>query len=93
MKKEINGVVVDLKIKGTDSPTVVTVEYEVEGVKYTIKETLKLKNEVIKLGFLPIGQRQVPKVKCEKGKTVIIEYEERTPEKGHIKGNDGIINC
>lgn len=51
MKKEINGVVVDLKIKGIDSPTIVTVEYEIEGVKYTIKETLKLKSEVIKLGF------------------------------------------
>lgn len=93
MKKEINGVVVDLKIKGIDSPTVVTVEYEIEGVKYTIKETLKLKSEVIKLGFLPIGQRQVPKVKCEKGKSVIIEYEEKAPDKGHIKGNGGIINC
>lgn len=71
----------------------ITVEYEVEGMKYTVEETLRLKNEVIKFGFIPIGHKQIPKVKCEKGKTVIIEYEEQSPEKGHIKGNDGIINC
>ena len=93
MKKEVNGIVIDLKIKATVDPIVVTVEYEVEGVKYTIKETLKLKNEVIKLGFLPIGQRQVPKVKCKKGGTVVVIYDEKNPKKGHIKGNDGIINC
>ena len=92
MKKEVNGIVIDNKIKGIDSPTVVTVEYEVGGEKYVIKESLKLKSETTKLGFLPIGQRKVPKVKCEKGKNVIIEYEEKTPDKGHIKGNDGIMN-
>lgn len=92
MKKEVNGIVVDIKIKGIDSPTVVTVEYEVDGEKYVIKESLKFKNETIKLGFLPICQRKVPKVKCEKSKNVIIEYEEKTPAKGHIKGNDGIMN-
>ena len=93
MKKEVNGIVLDIKIKGIDSPTVVTVEYEVDGEKYVIEESLKLKSEKIKLGFLPIGQRKVPKVKCEKGKNVIIEYEEKSPNKGHIKGNDGIVNC
>lgn len=90
--KETNGIVVDLKIKGIDSPTVVTIEYEVENKKYTIEESLKLKSESIKLGFLPIGQRKVPKVKCEKGGLVVIEYDEKNPQKGHIKGNDGIMN-
>lgn len=91
--REVDGTVVDTKRKGLDFPTVITVEYEVEGMKYTVKETLKLKNEVIKFGFIPIGHRQIPKVKCEKGKIVTIEYDEKSPEKGHIKGNDGIINC
>lgn len=91
--KETNGIVVDLKSKGLDCPTVVTVEYEIENQKYTIKESLKLKSEAIKLGFLPIGQRKVPKVKCEKGGLVVIEYDEKNPQKGHINGNDGIMNC
>lgn len=93
MKKEVSGIVIDLTSKGIDGPTVVTVEYEVEGKKYVINETLKLKNEVIKLGFLPIGQRQIPKVKCKKGESIVVIYDENNPEKGHIKGNDGIINC
>ena len=52
---ETNGIVIDLKIKGIDSPTVATVEYEVEGKKYTIQESLKFENKLIKIGFLPIG--------------------------------------
>lgn len=90
---ETNGIVIDLKIKGIDSPTVATVEYEVEGKKYTIQESLKFENKLIKIGFLPIGQKKVPKVKCEKGKTVVVVYDEKTPQKAYIKGNDGIINC
>lgn len=93
MKKEVNGIVIDIKSKGLECPTIAIVEYEVEGVKHTIEETLKLKNEFIKLGFLPIGQRQVPKVKCKKGGKVVVIYDEKNPKKGHIKGNDGIINC
>lgn len=91
--KETKGIVIDFKNKGLDFPSVVTVEYEVENKKYIIEESVKLKNETIKLGFLPIGQRKIPKVKCEKGGFVIIEYNLDNPQKGHIKGNDGVINC
>lgn len=87
--KETNGIVVDLKIREIST---VTVEYEVENKKYIIKESLKLKSEAIKIGFLPIGQRTVPKVKCEKGGTVVVVYDEKKPQNGHIKGNDGIMN-
>ena len=45
------------------------------------------------MGFLPIGQRQIPKVDCRKGNIVTIVYNEDSPEKGHIEGNDGIVNC
>lgn len=91
--KETKGIVVDLKIKATVDPIVATIEYEVDGVKYTIKESLKLKNEAIKIGFIPIGQRQIPKVKCQKGDTVIVVYDSKKPQKAHLKGNDGVINC
>lgn len=90
---ETVGIVKDIRSKGLDFPTVVTVEYCVDGKTYTIQEALQLKNRVIKLGFLPIGHRLSPKVKCEKDGEVIIIYDEKNPNKGHIKDNDGIINC
>lgn len=90
--KETNGKVVKFTPKGLDFPTVVEVEYYVDNQRYTIEETLKLKSETIKIGFLPIGQKKIPKVECSLGATVIVEYNETNPQKGHIKGNDGIDN-
>ncbi len=90
---ECLGIVKEIRNNGLDFPTTVTVEYEVDGIKYVLKETLILKSETIKLGFLPIGQRQMPKVKCIKGESVIVLYNKNNPEKSHIKVNDGIINC
>lgn len=91
--KETNGIVIDLKIKGIDSPTIAIVEYEVEGKKYTIQESLKLESKAIKIGFIPIGQRKVPKLKCEKGGTVVVVYDGKKPQKAYLKGNDGKVNC
>ena len=72
--------------------TVVTATYIVDGETYCIKERLKYKIEPIKIGFLPIGQRSEPKVKCcNVGDEVTILYDINNPKKGHIKGNDGII--
>ncbi|MCI5967320.1 MAG: hypothetical protein MRZ42_02915 [Tenericutes bacterium] len=90
--KTVTGTVIDLILKGNKCPTIVVAEYEIEGKKYTIKETLKLKSETIKLGIFPIGQKKTPKVRCKKGEQIIIEYDEKHPEKGHIKGNDGFLN-
>ena len=90
---ECLGIVKEIKTRGLDFSTIVMVEYEVDGIKYVLKETLKLKSEAIKLGFLPIGQRQIPKVKCKIGESIIVLYNKSNPEKSHIKGNDGIINC
>ena len=86
------GKVIDLKLRGNKCPTIVIVEYEVAGNKYIIKETVKFKSEIIKLGIFPIGQKKIPKVSFKKGETVIVEYNEKDPKKGHIKGNDGLMN-
>ncbi len=91
--KTVNGIVIDLKSKGLDFPTIATVEYMVNDEKYIIKESLKLRSEAIKIGFLPIGQRKIPKVDCRVGNTVVVEYDENHPERGHIQGNDGLLNC
>ena len=91
--EETEAVVLDIKVKGLDFPTIITVEYKVNGVKYTLKESLKYKKQLIKLGFLPIGQKLIPKVKCKIGDSILVEYNREKPEEGHIKGNDGILNC
>lgn len=90
---KVNGTVIELKNKGIDFPTIARVEYEVNGKKYQIEETIKLVSKVIKLGFLPIGQKKTPKINCKEGSIVTIVYDEEHPEKAYIEGNDGIINC
>lgn len=91
--KETLGKVIKITSKGIDSSTIVEVEYQVNNENYIIKESLKLKSETIKIGIIPIGQRKKPKVNCKVGDTITIEYDENNPDKGHIKGNDGMMNC
>lgn len=91
--KRVNGIIIDIKSRGLDHPEVVTVEYEIDGKKYKIKETIKLFNKTIKLGFLPIGQKQIPQIDCKIGNTVTLSYSEEHPENAHIEGNDGVTNC
>ncbi|MDI9470366.1 MAG: hypothetical protein QM296_09190 [Bacillota bacterium] len=91
--KETTGTVIERKTRRSNFPAIVRVQYSVDGEVFTIKESLKLKSEVIKLGFLPIGQRKTFKINCHVGDTVTVIYDERRPHKGHIKGNDGWVNC
>lgn len=58
--RTVEGHVKELKIKGQDFPTMISVEYQLAGNTYVVTESLKLKSEKIKLGFLPIGQKRVP---------------------------------
>lgn len=90
--KETLGKVVERKEGGLDHSTAVKVEYCVDGEVFTIKETLKMTSKIIKLwGFLPIGQEKTLKVNCKPGDTVAVIYDEKSPHKGQIKGNDGWI--
>lgn len=98
MKKEnctitIDGKVVSLKSKGIDAPSVVIVEYEVNNVKYQLKESVKLESKAIKLGFIPIGQRLIPKINTTVGAIVQISYNPDKPSEAYIVGNEGNINC
>ncbi len=90
---KVSGTVIELKNKGLNFPSIAKVEYEVNGKKYQIEETIKLVSKVIKLGFLPIGQKKTSKINCEEGSVVTIVYDEEHPEKAYIEGNGGIINC
>ena len=59
---ETDGTVMNIQGKGSEGLTVITVEYEVKNQKYQIKESIKLKSTVIRIGFLPIGQRKTPRM-------------------------------
>lgn len=88
------GKVIFLKSKGLNSPIIITVEYLVNGISYSIKKTMKLKSEPIKLGAIPIGQRKVPIIgKVKIGSRVYVKYDLNNPAKALIAGNDGFINC
>ena len=41
---KVNGTVIELKSKGLNFPSIARVEYEVDGKKYQIEETIKLAN-------------------------------------------------
>lgn len=88
-----DGKVLSLKSKGIDHPSVVTIEYEVNNVKYQVEETVKLESKVIKFGFIPIGQKLMPKIDTTIGAIVQVRYNPDKPSEAYIVGNDGKINC
>ena len=87
--KEVKGIVLSVKSKGLDNPTVVTVEYKVKKETYKLKETVKLKSEPIKFLFIPIGQKKVPVMEVVKGQEVVVIYDAQNPKKAYIKENEG----
>jgi len=89
-----NGKVVSYKKRsGLDFPDSITVEYEVNNKKYQIEETVKLKSTLIKIGFIPIGQRKVPRLQASVGDIVEVRYNPNKPDKAYIVGNEGIMNA
>lgn len=89
----IVGKIVNLKIKGQDFPTIIEVQYEVNNNIYTISESIKLKSEKIKIGFLPIGQKKVPILGDTRvGSVVRVAYNDNNPQEAYLIDNVGKIN-
>lgn len=87
-----SGKILKITNKGLDYPYVIQVGYSVNGVNYEIKETAKLKSQIIKAGFLPIGQKKVFVLgEVKTGDFVKIHYDENNPQKGIIYGNEGTV--
>ena len=85
--------VADIIRKGSDFPDVVCAVYSVNGKQYTVKETLKLKSEAIKIAGVPIGTKKIYVLgSIKKGDTVTVRCDERDPSKAIIDGNDGFVN-
>lgn len=98
--KECIGVIKELKSKGLDRPTVITVEYEVDGVKYIINERLIMKKAktTLLLGFLPIGYETKSLIELKTGEKAIagtnvkVKYESLNPNNAYLLDNTGKIS-
>lgn len=91
--EKVIGKVKNLKIKGQDFPTQITVEYQVSGTKYEVTESLKMKSEKIKLGFLTIGQKRVAAMGDTRvGSDAWVNYNPNAPEESFITNNIGKAN-
>lgn len=90
---EAVGKVLSIKSMGQDHRTMVVVQYTVDGKDYTVEESLKLKSQAIKLGFLPIGQKRVPIMgNTSVGSTAYVMYNPENPGEAFIKDNVGKLN-
>lgn len=89
----VEGRIKDLKVKGQNFPTMISVEYQVAGNTYIVTESLKLKSEKIKLGFLPIGQKRVPVMgNTAVGSSATVNYNPSNPAESFITHNIGKAN-
>lgn len=86
------GTIVRVRPGSVDRPTTVYVRYEVDGVTYERRETVKLTSEAIKLGPIPIGQRKHGKIPSRVGCAVPVAYLPEDPSKAILVGNDGLMN-
>lgn len=90
----VNGIIKKLKSKGIDRPTLITVEYQVDGVRYEITESIKLKSKIIKFGFFPIGQEKKPIMgDIREGSITSVSYNPQNPSEAYITHNLGKINA
>lgn len=84
------GIIIDVKDRGIDTPSTVIFSYRVNGETYQRKESLKYRNEWIKLGPIPIGQRKIPRIDVIIGNQVEVSYSPDDPSKAYITNNRNI---
>ena len=89
----VEGCVKKIKVKGLGFPTMISVEYQVADNTYVVTESLKLKSEIIKLGFLPIGQKRVLAIgNTAVGSSATVSYNPNNPVEAFITHNIGKAN-
>jgi len=90
--ENVDGTVIKLKDKGIDLPTIITVEYFVDGVRYEVSESIKLKCTTVKVGFLPVGQKKYAVMgETKVGSIANVSYNPDNPKKAFITKNIGRI--
>ena len=88
----VMGKVIKIKDKGVDFPTIITVQYEVNNNQYEISESIKLRCEWVKIGFLPVGQKKYAVMGDTKvGSMASVTYNPDNPQEAYITKNIGRI--
>ena len=92
--KECDGIINEMIIKGIDFPSIISVEYKVNGKIYILKENLVMKKEKnIMLGFIPVGYSTKSQIelmtgiKPVAGNKVRVKYEESNPNNAYLINN------
>lgn len=84
----------DIRRKGMDFPTIVTVRYEVDSETYEIRESLKLKSQGVKTGGLLLGHRKRPVLpNAAVGNPAQVAYDPERPAEAYLCDNVGKMNC
>lgn len=74
--KECMGIIKEIKLRGSNSPRVLIIEYKVDNKCYELKEQLIMKPyKKIKLGFIPIGYRTSSLIEIKTGIPAIVGNE------------------
>ena len=94
--KECNGIIKEIIVKGINFPSIICVEYQVDGKTYELNENLVMKKEkIIKLGFIPVGYKTKSLIeirtgiKVHAGNKVNVKYEESNPNNAYLTDNVG----
>lgn len=78
MKKEnctesCKGIIIENKVRSSNNSNLLTVEYEVSGKKYQLKEQQIMKPyKKIKLGFIPIGYKTKSLIEINTGVSTVL---------------------
>ena len=89
------GQVVYCKSKGLDFPTVIRVQYQVNGIIYELEDTVKYEVRVLKkLGPIPIVTQNYPVMGNHTvGTQVSVTYNVDNPAQAYLTHNIGWINA
>lgn len=63
--------------------------YVVDGVSYTIRENITVKNEAIKMEGIPVGQKKTEYITAGIDESVAVKYDPENPKKAYLKDNAG----
>lgn len=87
---ECQGVIEQFGIWGPYNYWRVRVSYVVSGMRYEVIESVKMKSQAIKLGPIPVGQKQVPTLPTtDVGAAVAVCYDPANPGRAYLRDNKG----
>ena len=90
---EIVGHIRNTKMRGSEFPTSISVEYYVNGQMYVITETIKYERKPIKIGKIALGQKRVPKIGSIKNDSpTLVAYNPNNPQEAYLVENEGYDN-